>query len=103
MKTFEKNYIGKGKQIANMKIVRFTLKIEEVLQHKYSYNGEEYITLEIAELQSPDKFENTHTVYVNKRVETAEPVKAAPAKEKKQPKAAKKEKTQAASSQEIPF
>lgn len=109
MKTFEKTYIGKGKQIGNLRIVRVSLKIEDVLQHKHEYNGQDYITFEVAALQQPDKFGNTYTVYVSKPVENqvqeqAEEVKTAGAEGKKQAKTTKKAaKKHQADSDEIPF
>ena len=30
MKTFEKNYIGKGTQVANLSIVKFSFKLSEI-------------------------------------------------------------------------
>jgi hypothetical protein len=69
MKTYEKTYIGKGKQIKDMQIIRISLKIEDILEHAHEYKGEQYLTFEVAKLQSEDRFENTHTVYVNKMVE----------------------------------
>ena len=61
MKSYKKNYIGKGTQVENMDIVKVTLKIEEILKFKHEFEGQEYITLEIAQMQQPDKFGRTHT------------------------------------------
>ena len=72
MKTFEKNYIAKGKKINGMQIVRISIKVEDILQHAHEYKGEHYLTFEVAKLQNPDSFGNDYTVYVNKLVETEE-------------------------------
>lgn len=69
MKSFKKNYIGKGKEVETkegkkLDIVKVTLKVAEVLKHKHEFEGEEYITFEVARMQKPDDFERTHTAYV---------------------------------------
>lgn len=72
MKTFKKNYIGKGTQVENLDIVKVSLKVEELLKFKYEFQGDEYITFEVAKMQQPDKFGHTHTAYVSKLEETPE-------------------------------
>ena len=34
MKTYTKNYIGKGKKVANMNIISVSVKVEELLKRK---------------------------------------------------------------------
>ena len=68
MTTFKKNYIGKGKQVVSkagkeLEIVKVTLKVAEVLKHKHEYEGEEYITFEVARMQKADDYGRTHTAY----------------------------------------
>ena len=65
MKTFVKNYIGKGTQVNGLKIVKVTLKMEDVMKHVYEKEGKQYLTFELAELKETDKFERTHTCYVS--------------------------------------
>ena len=65
MKSFKKNYIGKGTQVENMDIVKVTLKVEEILKYKHEFEGQDYITLEVAKMQQPDKFGRSHTAYVS--------------------------------------
>jgi len=107
MKTFEKNYIAKGKQVNGLQIVRVSIKVEDILKHAHEYKGEQYLTFEVAKLQNPDSFGNEYTVYVNKLVETAEkPAKTAPKMAAKQTaKAAKTSKMseKPSNNQEIPF
>jgi hypothetical protein len=94
MKTYEKAYIGKGKQIKDMQIIRISLKIEDILSHAHEYKGEQYLTFEVAKLQSEDRYENTHTVYVNKMVEETASQMKEPSKkiEKPEKKTAKRQK-----------
>lgn len=106
MKTFEKNYIGKGKQVANMQIVKISCRIEDILEHAHQYKDEQWITFEVSKLQNPDQFGNTHTVYVNKLVDAprddAKEQKKAPAKATKKAKAPKKAE-KAESEDNLPF
>ena len=73
MKTFEKTYIGKGKQIQNFSIVKISFKLADILKLTHEYNGEEFLTFEVAKMKDADKFGNQYTAYVNKLVETALP------------------------------
>ncbi len=96
MKTFEKNYIGKGKQVASMDIVRISCRIEDIIKHAHQYKDEEWISFEVARLQNPDQFGNTHTAYVNKLVDDpqdSKKQKKAPQKAGKPAKSTKKAKT----------
>ena len=104
MKTFVKNYIGKGKQVAGLQIVKITCKLEDLQKFAYEYDGIEYVTFEVAKMKTPDNFGRDYTVYVSQKEEAEEPEtkrqdkKAAPkpaAKSKKTP--AKKEK------EDLPF
>ncbi len=55
--------------------LRFTLSykdVEGLLKHKYEYEGVEYITFEVAQMQKPDDFNRTHTAYVTTREEVPE-------------------------------
>lgn len=72
MKTFKKNYIGKGTKVENLDIVKVNLKVEEILKHKHEFEGNEYISFEVAKMQQPDQFGRTHTAYVSTLQETKE-------------------------------
>jgi hypothetical protein len=67
MKTFVKNYVGKGKtnKFDQFEIIRCTIPVAQINLHKYMKGDKEYFTFEIAKLKEPDHFENTHTLYVN--------------------------------------
>ena len=72
MKTFEKNYVGKGRtnKFDQFETIRCTIPVSQVMLHKYEKGGKEYFTFEIAKLKEPDHFEHTHTLYVNVAHET---------------------------------
>lgn len=65
MKTYKKNYIGKGTRHEILDIVKVTLKVDELLKYQHEFNGEQYVSFELAKLQTPDKFDRTHTAYVS--------------------------------------
>lgn len=73
MKTFVKNYIGKGKQVTGLQIVKATCKLEDLQKYAYEYDGIQYVTLEVAKMKTKDSFGRDHTVFVSTRVETEEP------------------------------
>jgi len=66
MKKFVKNYIGKARKVEGLDIIKVNLKITDLVKFAHSYNDEDYISLEIAKLQNPDKFGHDYTVYVNR-------------------------------------
>ena len=72
MKTFEKIYIGKGTQVANLSIVKFSFKLSEIVKLTHIFNGEDYLSFEVAKLKTPDSYGHGFTAYVNKMVETPE-------------------------------
>ncbi len=64
MKKFEKIYVGKGHMPKEgMDIVRITLKLEDLKELIYEYEGTQMVTLEVARMKTPDNFDRTHTVY----------------------------------------
>lgn len=78
MKKYTKSYIGKGTAVAGMDIVKVTLKVEDLLKVTHEFNGVEYLTFELAKMQSKDDYGRTHTAYVSVR-EDVEEEEAAPA------------------------
>ena len=72
MKTFVKNYIGKGKKIESLEIIKIHLKIEDLVRFSHKFNDEDYVTIEVAKLKNPDKFGHEYTAYVNRLEEAAE-------------------------------
>ena len=66
MKKFVKNYIGKAKKVEGLEIIKINLKISDLVKFAHKYNNEDYISLEVAKLQTPDNFGHDYTVYVNR-------------------------------------
>jgi hypothetical protein len=84
MKTYTKNYIGKGKKVANLDIITVSVKVEELLKNSFEYDGVMYAKFEIAGLKTPDNYGHTHTVYFSKAETVNEqPVKEEPKKKSK--------------------
>ena len=85
MKTYKKNYIGKGTQVENMQIAKVTVKVEELLKHTYEYEGVQYCRFEVAKMQQPDKYGRDYTVYVVTAEEVAGEKPKAKARKTQQP------------------
>ena len=66
MKKFVKNYIGKGRKVEGLEIIKINLKISDILKFAHKYNDEDYISLEVAKLQTPDNFGHDYTAHVNR-------------------------------------
>lgn len=78
--TYEKNYIGKGKRNEKFdSIVKFTFNLKDLVEFAYEYEGEMYVSVETAQMKSPDKFGRTHNAWV---AVLAKDEKAKPVKEK---------------------
>lgn len=98
MKKFVKNYIGKGKKVEGLEIIKINLKISDIVKFAHRYNDEDYISLEVAKLQKTDNFGHDYTVYVNRlQEEQVSESTPAPKKQTKKSKAAKQE------TSEVPF
>lgn len=52
-KTFVKNYIAKGKQVAGLSIAKVTCKLEDLQKFAYFFDGIEYVTFEVAKMKQP--------------------------------------------------
>lgn len=85
MKTYKKNFIGKGTQVANMSIAKCTVKVSELLKFVHDYNGDDYVTFEVAKMKEPDKFGRDYTVYCTSTEELAEAKPKQKRKSKKEP------------------
>jgi hypothetical protein len=102
MTTFEKHYIGKGKQVNGLEIVRVTLPVAGLEAAVFEKEGVKYLSFEIAKLKEPDKFGRTHTCYFQTKNYTGEPKDQEPQQAKKAGK--KKSKKQAAETgDDLPF
>ena len=69
MKTFVKNYIGRG-TINQFAIVKLYLNLSEMMKYAVEVNGKMVINIEVATLREKDYFERTHTAYVTTVSET---------------------------------
>lgn len=72
MKKFEKRYIGKARQVDGLEIIKVSLKVSDIVKFAHKYEGEDYISFEVARMQQPDKFGRQYTVYVSSLVEHEE-------------------------------
>ena len=84
MKTFEKIYIGKGKQVGDLNIVKVTLKLEDLQALAFEFEGTKYVSFEVAQMINTDNFGRTHTCYYSKLVE--KPTEAGSKKTTRRPK-----------------
>ncbi|MGQ7868704.1 hypothetical protein [Sunxiuqinia sp. sy24] len=87
MTTYTKNYIGKGKQVENLDIVKVTIKKADLDNCTHEYEGEDYVTFEVARMRNPDTYGRTHTCYFQSKEETEDKPKK-PSRKKSKAKAA---------------
>ena len=69
MKTFVKNYIGRG-TINQFTIVKLSLNLSEMMKYAVEVNGKMVINIEVAALREKDHWDRTHTAYVTTVSET---------------------------------
>ncbi len=75
MKSFKKNYIGKGTTSEKFENgVKMPLKVEDLLKFQYTFKAEKYITFEVARMKKPDKYGRTHNAYVTVPKNKSSPV-----------------------------
>jgi|WetSurMetagenome_2_1015567.scaffolds.fasta_scaffold367511_2 hypothetical protein len=107
MKKFEKNYVGKGNKVEGLNIVKITCKLSDLVKFAYKYNEVDYVSIEIAKLQTPDQFGHEYTAWVSSLVESAPkmaPKEAEkPKKNRKSSKLATDTKTVEEVSKDLPF
>lgn len=75
-----------------MTIAKCTVKVSEMMKFIHKYEGEDYITFEVAKMKNLDKFGRGYTVYCT-TIEETEEEKPAP----------KKRKSKKAENADIPF
>jgi hypothetical protein len=106
MTTFEKHYIGKGTQVANLDIVKVVLPFEGIEAAVFeNKDGVKYLSFEIARLKEADKFGRTHTCYFQTKVQPEESKDKEPAAQpkKKAGKASKKMQSQPEPEDDLPY
>jgi len=72
MKKFQKHFVGKGKQVEGLQIIKVTVNMKELNDLSYEFNGEIYATFEVAKMKTADQFGREFTVYVSHKEEVAE-------------------------------
>ena len=93
--SFEKVFIGKGRQVPNMQIAKVTIPLEKLMEIAYEKEGVKYCTFEVSKLKEADAFGREYTVYYSKLVADAQ--ESAPKK-----KGSRKKKTQK-EEEKVPF
>ena len=97
MKTFKKIFVGKGKQVEGLQIIKVTVNMNDLNKFIYNYNGDAYATFEIAKMKEADKFGREFTVYVSRKEDASEvPEKVEEPAKTSKPKKAKKNKIEPA-------
>ena len=103
MTTFEKHYIGKGTQVANLDIVKVVLPVEGLEAAVFEKDGIKYISFEMAKMKQADKFGRTHTCYFQTKVTTQDIPNPEPEKQPKAKKSSKKIKPVEENEDDLPF
>lgn len=68
---FEKIYIGNAKTAnEEFAIVSVSICIDDAEPHFFEYKGKRYLKFEVAPRKAADAYGNTHTVYLNKKVDS---------------------------------
>lgn len=65
--SFEKVYLGKGRQVPNMNIAKITIPLETLQSIAYEREGVVYCTFQVSKMKQPDAFGREYTVYYNKK------------------------------------
>ena len=69
MKKFQKHFVGKGKQVEGLQIIKVTVNMSELNDLSYEFNGETYATFEVARMKTADQYGREFTVYVSRKEE----------------------------------
>lgn len=93
--SFEKVFIGKGRQVPNLQIAKVTIPLEKLLEIAYERDGVKYCTFEVSKMKEADAYGREYTVYYSKMVAGAQD----PAPKKKGTRKKKTDKKE----EEIPF
>ena len=103
MTTFEKHYIGKGTQVANLDIIKIVLPVAGLEKAVFEMNGVKYISFEVAKLKDEDKFGRTHTCYFQTKVSSAIPTQDEAADKQKKTAKKKSKKEPVGAEDNLPF
>ncbi len=78
MKNFIKHFVGKGKQVGELQIIKVTVKLEDLQKYAYQYDNVQFVTFEIAKMKTPDNFGRDYTAYVSVLQESPVPKEEVP-------------------------
>jgi len=78
MDAYVKNFIGKGKKLKDLEIVRVTINLDDIERFIYQYGSSQFLTFELAKMKNPDKYNRDYTAYVSTREETTDANKQVP-------------------------
>ena len=70
-KKFLKHYIGKGRQVADLQIVKITCKLADLERFSYDFSGTKYVSFEVAKMKTADNFGRNFTAFVSVLEESA--------------------------------
>ncbi len=78
--SYTKVFIGKGKKIDNLDIIKVTCPLEDLqaIAYEYEGTGKAYVTFEVARMKQMDEYGRTHSVYYSKKDAEVVAQKAAP-------------------------
>lgn len=61
-----KDYIGNGRQVKDLDIVKVTISMDEAEAFIHEYNGKKYLSFQVAKLKEPNQFGQSHSAYIFK-------------------------------------
>jgi hypothetical protein len=65
--SYSREFIGKGKKIANHDMVQVTICVDQIEEHIREYEGKKYVTFMVASMKAKDKFGRTHSAFISER------------------------------------
>jgi hypothetical protein len=65
--SFEKVFIGKGRQVPNMQVAKVTIPLEKLQEIAYEKEGVMYCTFEVSKMKEADRLGREYTAYYSKR------------------------------------
>jgi hypothetical protein len=71
-----KIYLGKGRASDEYDLINFSICLSEIPKNKIvtARNGKKYLSLTIARMKEPDKYNKTHTLYIDEYKPQEQPV-----------------------------
>jgi guanyl-specific ribonuclease Sa len=69
--SYEKLFIGKGRQVPNMNVARVTIPLHKLQEIAYEKEGVMYCTFEVSKMKQPDNYGREYTVSYSKLIPEA--------------------------------